>query len=602
MVDFVQYPPDSTGKKGRHNAVTEIIITSELVRPALGEVLTGSISQATGTFVGDSRAGTVVYFVRDVEGTFNPGETLSVGAVPHATVVSSSGSIYTQSTVVVDGDIPTRTQRIDDRGAANVRFSEGEPQFDAFGRIQVSQMQIVGEYQFSSQDEAGKFWNRTTGNTASIDYLPQYSAVRLQLGLDGGDRVSRTSNQYHPFKPATSQLIYLGLSVGDQGKDGVQRQWGYFDDFNGVGFRMQGETLQVFIRSDMSGVVLEQAVDQADWNVESLSNPLLSEYILDVATPNTYWIDISSCRIRMGVMAPNGRRVVVHEFALANTNSTLIPRSFNLPLRWAQYNFGTPASTSEMYISFGAVFTESADIKYSGVLIHTSPPSPVTIPSDGDYHPFLQFRAKLTVNGLPNRIIGIHEDFDWAAIGESSIQIGIFVFPDESYLTGVRWSSNIVPTTMLEVDRNTTSIPQYQSWVTSAEFTGSIAGTTLTVSAVASGALEDDQYIIAPGITPGTKIVGYLTGDGGVGTYVVNNTQTLASTDFTAHYPIKPIESFIAPAGSTDRVHLGDRVEKSFGLAADGVSQACFVFAAKVLDDTAGPCKLFYTKYWKEFR
>jgi hypothetical protein len=68
----------------------------------------------------------------------------------------------------------------------------------------------------------------------------------------------------------------------------------------------------------------------------------------------------------------------------------------------------------------------------------------------------------------------------------------------------------------------------------------------------------------------------------------------------------KPIESFIVGPNSADRFNLGDRVEKSFGLPADGVTQAEFIFAARVLkepDDVGTPsASLFYTKYWKEVR
>jgi hypothetical protein len=63
--------------------------------------------------------------------------------------------------------------------------------------------------------------------------------------------------------------------------------------------------------------------------------------------------------------------------------------------------------------------------------------------------------------------------------------------------------------------------------------TGSIAGTTLTVSAVTSGALAVGQPITGTGVTAGTVITALGTGTGGVGTYTVNNTQTVASEALT---------------------------------------------------------------------
>ncbi len=66
-----------------------------------------------------------------------------------------------------------------------------------------------------------------------------------------------------------------------------------------------------------------------------------------------------------------------------------------------------------------------------------------------------------------------------------------------------------------------------------AAFTGAIAGTVLTVSAVASGTLYVGQVIAGVGVTVGTTITGFTTGTGGVGTYVVSATQTVSSVSMT---------------------------------------------------------------------
>lgn len=65
--------------------------------------------------------------------------------------------------------------------------------------------------------------------------------------------------------------------------------------------------------------------------------------------------------------------------------------------------------------------------------------------------------------------------------------------------------------------------------------TGSISGTTLTVSAVGSGVLGAGQTITGTNVTAGTTITGQLTGTaGGTGTYTVSISQTVASTTITA--------------------------------------------------------------------
>lgn len=64
--------------------------------------------------------------------------------------------------------------------------------------------------------------------------------------------------------------------------------------------------------------------------------------------------------------------------------------------------------------------------------------------------------------------------------------------------------------------------------------TGSISGTTLTVTGVTSGTLMVGETLTGSGVTAGTTITAYLTGVGGVGTYTVSVSQTVASTTITA--------------------------------------------------------------------
>jgi hypothetical protein len=69
-----------------------------------------------------------------------------------------------------------------------------------------------------------------------------------------------------------------------------------------------------------------------------------------------------------------------------------------------------------------------------------------------------------------------------------------------------------------------------------ASFTGSISGQVLTVTAVASGTIRIGQSISnnPSTITNGTIITGLGTGSGNTGTYIINNSQTVASGTITA--------------------------------------------------------------------
>lgn len=92
---------------------------------------------------------------------------------------------------------------------------------------------------------------------------------------------------------------------------------------------------------------------------------------------------------------------------------------------------------------------------------------------------------------------------------------------------------------------NTTDFSNGVSIVSrTASFTGSIATTTLTVSAISTGALFPSMQITGTGVTAGTRIVAQLTGTtGGAGTYTVSVSQTVSSTAITGDLPSKIVVS-----------------------------------------------------------
>ena len=68
----------------------------------------------------------------------------------------------------------------------------------------------------------------------------------------------------------------------------------------------------------------------------------------------------------------------------------------------------------------------------------------------------------------------------------------------------------------------------------SAQFVGSVTGTTLTVTLMKSGTIAAGQQLFGIGVTPETIITGLGTGTGGVGTYTINLSQTEPSEVFNS--------------------------------------------------------------------
>lgn len=90
--------------------------------------------------------------------------------------------------------------------------------------------------------------------------------------------------------------------------------------------------------------------------------------------------------------------------------------------------------------------------------------------------------------------------------------------------------------------------------------TGSIAGTTLTITACANGTLNLVDSLQGTGIVAGTTITAFGTGTGGAGTYTVSYSQTVGATTIRAYpYTVVGIPNFVvgAPGGETQTIVQG---------------------------------------------
>ena len=78
------------------------------------------------------------------------------------------------------------------------------------------------------------------------------------------------------------------------------------------------------------------------------------------------------------------------------------------------------------------------------------------------------------------------------------------------------------------------SLREYPQAITGTYVTGSISGTTLTITAATAGSLQVGSVLDGTGVLPGTTITALGTGTGGTGTYTVNISQSVVSTALTS--------------------------------------------------------------------
>lgn len=413
-------PPDGVGKRVHAEPVEEVKYKNATGTFRLGDTVTGATSGSQGTV---REVGAQFIWVSLAAGTgFTDGEDLQVGGATVAQADGNSYPVFTQAVHVAGRTNPRHVQEVDQFGQAYVRFGEGALQLDAFGRLQASHAVTLGAYlqEYGINDK--ELYVNTVGG-GSVTHLTSTSGMLLQTGTAAGDKAKVVSHLYHPYQLGKSQLFMATVAVGDTGKSGVARVWGYGDDSDGVFFRLNGTTLEVLMRSSTSvgGSAGEVAVPQSQWNVDRLdgsrgtNNP--SGVTLDVSRDNIYWIDLQwlgAGRVRFGVII-EGRRIICHEMFHANLHVEPYIRTAALPVYAEQENVAAAGSTSEMRVWCMAVMSEGDLAPISRHLFkHVRPGENV----DGgiykkmvfNWHPgraLLSVRPKLTINGKTNRVVAL---------------------------------------------------------------------------------------------------------------------------------------------------------------------------------------------------
>lgn len=329
---------------------------------------------------------------------------------------------------------PENLQYVDEYGQAFMRFAEGSPGMDAFGNLRVSNAKMLGAYEYTNGPMNDLFTDIEIGG-GSLTYMPTASQMVLSVDSATGSEAKRVTNRYHYYQPGVGNLVITTLALGDAGKAGNTRGWGYGDMYNGLLWRLVGTEFQVCIRSNITGSVATEAVPQSQWNGDKLDGTGVSGMVLDLTKANFYWIDFAWLGVgpaRFGVLAEDGSRVVCHTFK--NPNNRLGPymATGSLPLSFHNFNTDTTAGTSEMKLICAAVYSES-DINYTFWRFADIERDPVAVTTDTH---ILSMRPKYEVNGKVNRI-GLYPDSLSVYVSDGNIKLTIL---DDATLSAPTWS------------------------------------------------------------------------------------------------------------------------------------------------------------------
>ena len=244
---------------------------------------------------------------------------------------------------------PENMQDIDNEGNAYVRFGDGHPIFDPFHNFKVSEMNILGIYEYSTDGYFDLVTDTVSGN-GNIDYETTSGTMLYETTNEDGSYTCRTTDRYHYHQPGTSMHLIITIQNGDVGKAGNIRRWGYYDDNDGVFFQLTGGAVDgghdLVYRTSVSGTPTDYIIQLADFNGDPVNGTGKSGLTIDLTQYIQYWMSIgagSGSKITYGIYHL-GRRIAIHTL-----ETTSIPlRTTSLPIRVENFNTDATVSGSEL--------------------------------------------------------------------------------------------------------------------------------------------------------------------------------------------------------------------------------------------------------------
>lgn len=325
----------------------------------------------------------VHYTDEDVYGNVVPiaGQTISDITDPDnpvavATTTADILDVYYNSTNVVGFDNPGYGLDVDITGSANVRFAEGLPQLDAWGKLRTSGATVLGQYVLGQEEKFLDNFSPVNIEGGYTTFSDTRKSVRIGIddqaaNFDGTDAfAAATSNQYHNYVAGSSHLYAATVRINSPASTGSLRRWGLFDANNGFFFMVgtggvnatDDTGFSVVVRSNIPEAAQKDTyINRNDWNGDKLDGTGDSQATLDLEQVNLWWIDVQwhgAGRVRFGTYL-NGQRVICHSYYQGNLYQQAMSQTTSLPVCYS--NKSTVSTASNLYLETwsAAVWTET---------------------------------------------------------------------------------------------------------------------------------------------------------------------------------------------------------------------------------------------------
>ena len=334
-----------------------------------------------------------------------------------------------------------------------IRFAN-TTSIDAFSRLRTTGRAVTlfdSKQVFSGSN--GIVWDTKIVSGSSTSHNVDRASTMMTVTTASGSSAIRQTKQYINYQPGKSLLTFqtfvLGTSV-----DGVIKRAGRYEDNNGIYLEQSGSSVNMCLRSSVSGTPIVTSVSQSAWNLDTMDGSGPSTKTLDLSKAQIYFSDLEWLgvgRVRTGFVI-GGVPIAVHEFTHSNIIDSAYMSTPNLPFRFEIENFGSAVTASLEHICASAIseggydplgITRSADRDAHAIAISSGSLAPV-------------ISIKLASHGIGATVIPT--DISLMSTTNASFRWTVFLNPTISGSDNVNWQS--VPNGSVveyDVSRDTTN-------------------------------------------------------------------------------------------------------------------------------------------------
>jgi hypothetical protein len=319
--------------------------------------------------------------------------------------------------------------------------SSDSPSIDAFGRYRMSSPHTIFDSK-QVNDNQPLFWDESleSGSGISSSYSADKSMTTITSTEDTAGKFTRQTFMRFDYQPGKGQLILLtGILAPDDGGTGVVRRIGQFDDDNGVFFEDDEGTINLVIRSKVTGAVVDTKVSQSSWNKDKLNGTGGSKYNLYFNKAQIFFIDyewLGVGRVRCGFVH-DGTFIVCHEFLHSNRLSTPYMTTPNLPVRY-QMETTSSSPASQLVVMCSTVISEGGQEKKGALRYASTAGTAVTASSENVIYAIIGVRLKsdrldniVEIHSVALQIQTQSENGEWIWILNPTVA-GSFTYSDQA--------------------------------------------------------------------------------------------------------------------------------------------------------------------------